>query len=324
MPEGSPSVLIIRLDAIGDALALTPLLAALRRHAIQSDIVLRQANAGVFASRAARQVITAGFELRSNTRANRTAIDELGTALRENGYTHVLVATEDPGGYRLARSVASPLRIGFADPIGKPFKALWSRALLTKTIYRSAGLDRRAPHECDVLFSLGASLLTDEKPTRDVAQLRPLVLEREPEPDDRIAVQITQKWKRLGIELSDVVEMIRRLTAYGELQLIGDRREAVYADHIAQRAGLNVTLFDDLEPWKAAIAAAPAVVTPDSGALHVAGMVGTPVVGIFPPEPTYRLRIARWSPWAAPHRIIRADRGWPARTGEALAELLPP
>ena len=33
MPKGSPSVLIIRLDAIGDALALVPLLAALRRHA---------------------------------------------------------------------------------------------------------------------------------------------------------------------------------------------------------------------------------------------------------------------------------------------------
>src|SRR5215472_4169797 len=30
MPQTSPSVLVIRLDAIGDALALTPLLAALR------------------------------------------------------------------------------------------------------------------------------------------------------------------------------------------------------------------------------------------------------------------------------------------------------
>jgi ADP-heptose:LPS heptosyltransferase len=322
MPKVSPSVLIIRLDAIGDALALTPLLAALSRRAVPVDLVLREPNAGIFAARAARNVVTAHFELRSNANSNRMAIDQLGRELREREYTHVLVATEDPGGYRLAGAVGAPIRLGFADPWGKPFKTLWSRRLLTGNIYRSAGLDRRAPHECEVLFRLGSSFVGDESPTHDVALLRPLVLDREPEPDERVALQITDKWERLGIAFEQVVELIHRVAATGAPRLLASAREAEYAGRIARSSGFPINFFDELEPWKEAVAAATAIVTPDSGALHVAGMVGTPVVAIFPPVRGYALQVARWTPWAAPHRIVRADQDWPVRAGDALAQLL--
>ncbi|MBV8531442.1 MAG: glycosyltransferase family 9 protein [Candidatus Eremiobacteraeota bacterium] len=322
MPKVSPPVLIIRLDGIGDALALTPLLAVLRRHAITVDAVLRRSNAGVFSSRAARRIVTADFQLRSSTRSNRDAIEGLGRQLRAQEYSHVLVATEDPGGYRLARAVGAPVRIGFANAWGKPFKTLWSRSFLTKTVYRSAGLDRRAPHESAVLFRLAGALLGDEAPVREPAELRPLVLEREPVPDDRVAVQITDKWERLGVSHQDVVELIRRLAAAGDLHLLAAPEERAYAERICSATGLAVRYFDDIAGWKAAIGAAPAIVTPDSGALHVAGMIGTPVVAIFPPSRRYALQVARWAPWAAPHRIVRADRDWPARASEALAQLL--
>jgi ADP-heptose:LPS heptosyltransferase len=322
MPEVSPSVLIIRLDAIGDALALTPLLAALHRRALPVDVVLRRANAGVFSSRAARRIITADFDLRSNARSNLVAIERLGHELRPHGYSHVLVATEDPGGYRLAGGVGAPARIGFADLWGKPLKALWSRRWLTGSIYRSAGLDPRGPHECEVLFRLGATLVAGQRPTRDLAELRSLVLEREPMPDERVAVQLTDKWERLGIPFPDVVELIRRLAAGGTPHLLCAQREALYGERIAESTGLGVSYFDELEPWKAAIGAAAAIVTPDSGALHVAGMIGTPVVGVFPPEPRYALQVARWAPWAAPHRIVRAGSDWPSRACDALAHLL--
>jgi ADP-heptose:LPS heptosyltransferase len=322
MPKGSPSVLIIRLDAIGDALALTPLLAALNRRDVPADVVLGPVNAGIFASRAARRIITAEFALRSSTRSNVTAIHRLGSELRPHGYTHVLVATEDPGGYRLAAAIGAPVRIGFADFLGKPLKALWSRRLLTSTIYRSAGLDPRAPHECEVLFALAGSLLGKERATRDPAALRPLVLEHDPAPDERVAVQITDKWERLGISQRDVVDLIARAGAFGALHLLSARREMRYADEIAAITGLPIDYFDDLEPWKTAIGAATAIITPDSGALHVAGMVGTPVVAIFPTQRAYALHVARWAPWAAPHRIVRADRDWPRRATDGLAQLL--
>jgi ADP-heptose:LPS heptosyltransferase len=322
MREGSPSVLIIRLDGIGDALALTPMLATLRRQAIPVDVVMRKSNAAVFASRAVRRIVLSDFELRSSTRANRIAIARLGERLRDQSYSHVLVATEDPGGYRLAAAVRAPVRIGFADFWGKPLKAIWSRRLLTESVYRSAGLDRRSLHECEVLFRLAAPLAAGEEPTRNRDVLRQLVLERMPMDDERVAVQISDKWERLGIRSSDVVNAVHRLAAIAPVHLLAARGESDYAARIAAATGLLITYFDELEPWKAAIAAAPAIVTPDSGALHVAGMVGTPVVAVFPSNRTYARNVARWSPWASPHRIVRADTGWPSRAGDALVQLL--
>jgi ADP-heptose:LPS heptosyltransferase len=116
--------------------------------------------------------------------------------------------------------------------------------------------------------------------------------------------------------------MIERVQNFGEPLLLSARDEAPYAEQIARATALDIRYFDELEPWKEAIGAAAAVVTPDSGALHVAGMIGTPVVAIFPPQRGYELRVARWSPWAAPHRIVRSDDGWPLRATEALAQLL--
>ncbi|MGA8534451.1 MAG: hypothetical protein WB615_10125 [Candidatus Tumulicola sp.] len=323
MPEISPSVLIIRLDAIGDALALTPLLAALHAMSIPVDVVLRPGNAGVFSSRAVRSVVVGDFDLRSNRPPNLAAIERLGERLATRRYTHALVATEDPGGYRLALASQAPARIGFSNAWGKPAKALWLRRFLTQSIYRSAGLDRRAPHECQVLFRLGGALLgSTAEPTRDAAQLRPLVLESQPRPDDRIAVQITDKWERLGIAFEQVVDVVRRVGAFGLPRLIAATAESAYSARIASATGFAVESFDATQPWKDAVAAAPALVAPDCGALHLAGMLGTPAVGVFPAEPHFALQVARWAPWAAPHRIVRADEGWPRRVSDALATLL--
>lgn len=323
MPELSPSALVIRLDAIGDALALVPLLAALRANAIPVDVVLCAGNARILSPQGLRSIVVADFDLRSSRPANLAAIERFGHRLALRGYSHALVATEDPSGYRLALATNAPARIGFSNAWGKPAKTLWSRRFLTRRIYRSAGLDRRAPHECRVLFELGRSLLgKDAQPTRDVAVLRPLVLDAPPPADDRIAVQITDKWDRLGIAFADVVDLVQRLASFGELRLLTAATELAYATRIADATGIRIDSFEELRPWKAAIGAAPALVTPDCGALHVAGMIGTPVVAIFPPMRRFALQVARWAPWAAPHRIVRADTAWPERAADALVQLL--
>jgi ADP-heptose:LPS heptosyltransferase len=322
MPESSPSVLIIRLDAIGDALALTPLLAALRADAIPVDVVLRRGNAGVFASRAARRIVIGDFNLRSSDRATIDAIEALGRELQTQHYSHVLVATEDPGGYRLARATGAPVRIGFTHAWGKPFKTLWTQRFLTRSIHRSAGEDRRRPHECEVLFRLAAPLLGEQEPTRNLERLRPLILEAEPPPDERVAVQITDKWERLGMGFDCVVELVHRIAELAPVRLLGARTEAAYTERITLATATAVESFADLAPWKGAIGAATALVTPDSGALHVAGMVGTPVVAVFPPSRDFTSRVARWAPWASSYRIVQAGDGWPARASDALAQLL--
>lgn len=322
MPEVSPSVLVIRLDAIGDALALTPALASLRRHAIPFDLVLTKRNAGIFADSTARRTIIAEFAQRSRSAENRTAIERLGIGLRDNAYTHAVVATEDPGGYRLASAVGAPARIGFADPWTKPFKALWTRRLLNAPVYRSARL-QGDEHECETLFRLFTGITGDAAPSRDARELRPLILDVPPQPDERVAVQLTDKWARLGLSDEKVAELVRTLDSAGPLRVFASRGESSYAQRVARSAGLPVECFHDMDAWKAAIAAARVVVAPDSGAIHLAGTMGTPVVAVFPSRRNFDAQVARWSPWASRYRIIRARDDWPLRAARAVSELRP-
>jgi ADP-heptose:LPS heptosyltransferase len=319
MAHISPSVLLIRLDAVGDALALAPLLAALRDREVPVDLVLTERNRDALAAVATRRRYVAPFSLRDESKINRAVISAFGRELQANEYTHVLIATEDPGGYRLARATRAKHRIGFENGWGKPLKTLWIRSLLTKTIVRSAGLDENAPHECEVLFALGASLLEPGAvPTHDLAQLRPMVLDRDPAPDARVAFQVTDKWERLGIPFDDVVACAR---ATPNARFIASSNERDYAERFAGAVDEKIDFFDTLEPWKEAIAAARALVAPDSGALHVAGMTGTPTVAIFPPQPNLALHTARWHPWSAPYRIIEAQIGWSTKAARALDDL---
>jgi ADP-heptose:LPS heptosyltransferase len=322
MPKNSTSVLVIRLDGIGDALALTPLLLALRECGARVDLILRQDNAGIFTQAAAQSVEIAPFELRSSTNATLTAIARFGSGLAGRGYDVALVATEDPGGYRLAKAVGARERIGFANGFAKPMKTLWVRSMLTTTLYRPAGFDRRDRHECEVLFQLGASLVGDRTASKEVAALRPLVLSSPSDRQPYVAVQVTQKWLQYGATVAEIAKLLQRLAREYPLRALASSREGALVDAIQGAGGFAIERFDDLAPWKEAIGGARALVAPDSGATHVAGMVGTPVVAIFAADRHFERQVARWHPWAAPYHVVRVDGEWSQRIVNGVEALL--
>jgi len=322
MASSSPSALVVRLDAIGDALAVTPMIAALREGGIPVAAVLRPTNADVFSRRALDERYVATFPQRNDSAANRSAIARFAADLRGH-YTHGLIATEDVTGYRLAYDARIPLRIGFENGWGKPFKTLWVRRMCTQTVYRAAGLDPKTRHECQVVFELARPLLgEDAQPTRNISALRSLVLDEEPAADARVALQVTDKWQRLGQPLEAVIELAQRIARRHELRCIASSSEAAFADRFEASARITVERFDTLPAWKSAIAAARAYVAPDSGGLHVAGMVGTPVVAAYEAMPQFAAQTARWAPWAAPHRLIEMQGEWPLIAADALDGLL--
>lgn len=304
-----PSVLIVRLDAIGDALTTVPLVAALRRYGMRVGAVLRPVNAHVFSSRALDRVHIAQDE-------------HLTEQISTENYDYALIPTEKPLAYRIAKAARIPHRIGFENGWGKPLKALWIRRMCTETIFRTAGLDPSAPHECEVVFKLARRLVPDPEPPRDAAVLRPLVIDSAPNRDERIAIQITDKWERLGARAQEVVELVRRIVQGHSVRLIGASHERVYCRRMSEATKLPVETFDELNDWKNGIAAARALVAPDSGAVHVGGMTGTPVVACFAAR-DFELQTARWSPWAAAHRIVKMEgESWPLVAADALVPLL--
>lgn len=309
-PADSPSVLLVRLDAIGDALTLVPVIAAFRRHGYRIGAVLRPVNAQIFSRRALD-----GVHVATGSRA------DLIAQIRAQKYRAALIPTEKPQGYRLAAGARIPARVGFQNGWGKPLKTVWIRSMCTHTIFRTAGLDPGAPHECEVVFKLARTLVPEPEPSRDARLLRQYVIDDEPQADARIAFQVTDKWQRLGAPMHQVADLVHRITARHGVRFIAAEQEAAYVSAFTQATSQRVETFADLAPWKSAIAAARAVVAPDSGAAHVAGMVGTPVVSCFARE-AFALQSKRWAPWAAPHRVLPMEEAWSMIAADALEDLL--
>jgi len=191
--------------------------------------------------------------------------------------------------------------------------------LLDRAIFRPASLARVTEHEAFTLFKLGEGLTAETAPPRDAERLRPLVVDgatfdraarRTAEP--YVALQLTPKWASLGVTAFRLAGLAQALREIAPLRLLASGAESDEVQAVGNALATNVarvdaTIFEGEEgmrAWKRAIADAAVLVTPDTGAAHVAGMTGTPSVDIFPDEPLARTQICRWSPWAAPSATL--------------------
>lgn len=312
-------VLLVRADGIGDALACAPLIAALRDAGHTVGAVLGAENREIFARRTFETVHVLERipwpRHGSTARSRATALAEVRAAR----YDAALVASEEIDAFAFARDGAIARRIGFVNGLEKPLKSLRVRALITEAIVRPASARRAREHEAETLFRLGAGLSAEREPTRDPERLRPLVLDDPVAPHGAVVMQVSRKLARGGLDLGAYVALGRELARAGHAVVaVGDDAaavaEAARASGAEPRSGLSTV------QWKACVAGARAIVTPDSGAAHVAGMTGVPCVDCFPLIGTTPHDIRRWRPWASRYQAIVLDpRRDPAATGAALA-----
>jgi ADP-heptose:LPS heptosyltransferase len=318
-------ILLVRVDAIGDALVATPLIAALRANGHELGIVLSNTNAGIFADRAftwQHVLDRIAWPKHGSTAASHA---RTLTELRRVGYDVALIASEEPEAYAIAREAAIPLRIGFQNGWQKPFKSMWVAAQCTRTIYRPAWATRAREHEVETLFKLGDGFAAPPPPPRDPAQLRPLLLSDEPERESTIVFQVTPKWRASGVSDGAIAAAMRKL-ASRKLRAVAVQSEKDYAAAVAGQASVELEIFTALEPWKIAVARAALIVTPDTGSAHLAGMLGTPCVDCFPAA-DFALREKRWSPWASPYVALafspgESDEAIATRLADATSEVL--
>ncbi len=292
-------ILLVRGDGIGDALALTPLLAALRAAGHDVGCVLSTRNAGVFSRAAldARHVLERyPWPRHGSTPQSRAAA--LAEA-RARGYEIALIASEEPEAYEFARDAGIGVRVGFTNGLEKPLKSLWTRRMLTRAVVRPASAGRERRNEVETLFELGAGLHGEAGPTRDLARLRPLVLDALPLPSGRIAVQLSPKFERYGFAVAEQVRAFKALGVWGPLVALADPADPEGAREIAAAADMWLEETPSTGHWKAAIAGAKALVTPDTGAAHVAGMTGVPAFVLFAADGEEAANMLRWRPWCS-------------------------
>ncbi|HEY7980825.1 MAG TPA: hypothetical protein VID19_05020 [Candidatus Eremiobacteraceae bacterium] len=300
-------IVLIRVDAIGDALVTTPLIAALRANGHNVGIVLSDVNADIFDVHAVSWFHV--LERIPWPRHGSTTASHARTlaAMRERSYDVALIASEEPEAYAIAREAAIPQRVGFHNGWQKPLKSLWIASQCTDTIYRPALASRAREHEVETLYKLGARYVASSLPPRDPVQLAHLLLAAIPDRDATVVVQVTPKWRASGVSDDALVSVLRAL-ASRDLRAVAATSEKEFAVAIAARASVELDVFAALGPWKDAVARAAAIVTPDTGSAHLAGMLGTPCVDCFPHE-DFVMREKRWVPWAAPYIALSFPPG---------------
>jgi ADP-heptose:LPS heptosyltransferase len=297
---------LVRLDGIGDALICAPLVAALRGAGHELGALFSERNRSAFATRAFARVHAVErvpWPRHGSTPVSRAAALE---EIRGAAYDLALIVSEESEAYALPNEAEIPQRVGFSNGWEKPFKTLRVRGLLTHELVRPASADRVLEPEVETVFRLGDGLHEEPAPTRDPARLRPLVLDSETPRHGRVVVQLSGKFAAHGFDAAAFAALTRALTAAGHDPLcVAD--DAAFADDVARRGGPASERPPDLAAWKALLAGARAVVTPDSGAAHVAGMLGVPCLSIFPPVRSAPRDALRWRPWCGPARVLVAS-----------------
>jgi ADP-heptose:LPS heptosyltransferase len=308
-------VLLVRLDGVGDAAVCTPLVAALRAAGHAVGVALTTRNAGLFAPTAveAEHVLERIAWPAHGSTPDSTARARAQIAAQR--YDVALIASEEPEAFALARGISQ--RIGFTTGWMRPLKNYWVGRQVTHTVTRSQRVaSGAAAHEVEVMFRLGATLVADASPSVDPDVLRPMlrVNARPSREDGAIVVQAGAKWGAIGVPESALRDVVAAL-AGRRLRVVAAPAER---DAAQAQLGVPVEAFAQLRDWVAALDEARAVITPDSGAAHVAGMLGVPVVDIFP-DAHFAAQCARWQPWAAPSAAYPASTfgGAPAQIIEA-------
>jgi ADP-heptose:LPS heptosyltransferase len=293
-------VLLVRLDGIGDAAVCVPLVAALREAGHEVGIASTTRNAGLFVpgTLIAEHVLERVPWPRHGSTAD-SFVRALG-GIAEARYDVALIASEEPEAFALAAQVRR--RVGFTTGWSRPFKTLWVRLRTTRTVSRSQRVGGEDAHEVEIMFRLGAGLVRRAEPSADAAQLALLLVEPSSRVRSGILLQAGPKWASSGVADDALRAIVERLAPRG-LRVVASRAEAAAA---GAALGVMPQTFDDLRAWVEAIDAAATVVTVDTGAAHVAGMLGVPVVDVFPDE-HFEAQVRRWRPWASPYRALRAS-----------------
>ncbi len=295
-------VLLMRLDGIGDAAVCTPLVVALLDAGHEVGVALTTRNAGLFAPRAivAEHVLERipwpahGSTPESTARANAEI-----AAMR---YDVALIASEEPEAFVLAAPIRE--RVGFTTDWARPLKTLWVRSRTTRTVSRSQRAGGEAAHEAEVLYRLGAGLVRDDAPSADRWRMRPALIEEVDalqHGDTNIIVQAGPKWLDAGVGAATLRDVLERLAPYARVVAAPAEAKAVY-----ELTGVTPQTFPTLRAWVEALGRADLVVSVDTGAAHVAGMLCARVVDVFPDE-HFDAQVTRWRPWAAPYRAFRAS-----------------
>lgn len=323
-------VLIVRTDHVGDLVASTPFIETVRRNLPRSQIT-------ALVTPYTRHILE-----RNPSLDDIVAIDGDGRSasrshvirdLRERRFDLCISLSPTMRSYAIARTVKARLRAGYIYSRRWVPRALSNVLLTHRAVFHIDALVEKnltVPHEVEQTLwfarALGFSaepvplrLYPDPSEARDAWRDLGVDIEQTlGAPDWNVvsrrdnhwlAVQLAPAWLRPPWGLDHFVEMIKSLRAAIAdakiLVLYGPAEEAAGQELAAASLpeGMQVRGNLSFGRWAGLLGGARIALSPDTGAVHVAAAMRTPVVAAFEAA-SYPLCSQQWAPWMVAHRKV--------------------
>jgi ADP-heptose:LPS heptosyltransferase len=329
------NVLLVRLDALGDNLLSTPAILRLQR-ALQPlqakiSVVTHQAWKPVY--RGLGQVEALGADTGAKG-------SELKTLITGRAPDCVFLLTEKRKSSVAAYQSNIPTRIGFDPGWSQPLKSLSNRVLLTHRLPYSNRLEEPSKvHEVERYAQLVDVYLAvlEKAGTIDSSwrswPLDPLWLEVGSLERDfaretldslslkkPVALQITPKWNLHGWDAGNLKQLFSQLPA-DRVMLYGPGEKAWVDAHWGDSIRTQGLCFGDLHQYGGCLKECSTLITPDTGAAHVAAAVGTPVIDAFPVINSSHC-VPRWRPWKVASEVVLSDLSRPDQLLTSILQAL--
>lgn len=271
------SVLVVRTDRVGDLILSTPFLQTLRAHFPKARITLWVAPYC--------EAILAKSGL----------VDEIVTSKPASPFDLAVALAPRSECLKQVHSVGATVRLGYVYS-GRPLVRLMAKRWLTHCETIKVDPPKVVEHEVEHLDRLARVLGMP-----GTTQHR-LFLRKVGPTHDWIVLHMGDRWFQNGWTVDHVVRLGYGLEAMGRLVVTAGPREAQLVqggafDEFDLRVGLQFSEWCDL------IGGARLLVSPDTGAVHVAAALNTPTVVAYE-EATYDHCSVQWAPWKIPYRAV--------------------
>ena len=305
-------ILVIRVDRLGDVILSTPVVQALRQqypHAFIAMMVRPACEDVVKGNPYLNEVIL--YEKEGRHRSIWGTI-RFSRTLRRHAFDTAVVLHPSNRSHWIPWLAGIPIRIGYDRKTG------W---LLTHRLphHKQEGSKHESIYTLELLQPLG---ITSPPSPRPVVPIQPranqrvemLLAERGVRPEERLVAMhpsascISKRW--MPERFAQVAD--RLIVEQGvRICLVAGEADAMYAHQVAQAMRQEVVDFADelsVAELAALLRRCRLLISNDSGPVHVAAAVGTPVVDIFGRNQR-GLSPMRWGPVGEGHVILHKEVG---------------
>ena len=319
--ESVRKVLILRTDHLGDLLLTTPLIRNLR-NALPSrhfTLVCSPANADALAG-------WDGIDEILLFDPKWTVLQKIHfwQRLRKQRYDLCLVLSPRTGAYLTGWFSGATWRAGIVYHrrlLARLFAPVWLTHPLVLALDPLIEQGLPVPHEVEQLNSLLTELKIQGVPgpleisftAADKEWARLFLTSQAQDIRPWIGIHGASKWLSGGWTSDDFFSLLHQLSmdypthsfllTFGPGdRLIGSQIKALIQQHPLP----HVTIAEELPVarWAALFSCCEAVISPDTGSLHVAVAVGRPVVALYE-DAVFVHCSSQWAPWQVPHVIVR-------------------